>query len=135
MAIGRRMHIAAGLALLAAATPAFAADLVVTMKELTRDPAAFVGKRVVLSDCFMIGANTLSGAQCSVNPIDAAELVYIDADTWTAQAWRVIDDCNTAIIEHMCTIKVTGDVITNRRGQALILNALVEIVKRPSQAI
>jgi hypothetical protein len=121
--------------LLCAALPAVASEFIVTMSELTRNPLAFAGQRVVLSDCFMIGANALSGAQCSVNPIDAATLVYVDSDTWTAQARRLIDECNTAIIEQMCVIKVTGDVTTNRRGQAVILNAIVEIVSRPSQAI
>ena len=131
-----RAAMAVGLALLgAAAPPAFAADIVVTMRELARDPEALAGKHVVLSDCFMIGSNPFSGAQCSVNPIDSATLVYIDSDTWTAQARRLIDDCTTAIIEQMCTIKVTGDVAINRRGQALILNAVAEIVNRPSQAL
>jgi hypothetical protein len=130
----RRTGVAFAL-LVCAALPATASDFLVTMKELARNPVAFVGQHVVLSDCFMIGANNLSGAQCSVNPIDAATLVYVDSDTWSAQARRLIDECNTAIIEQMCVIKVTGDVTTNRRGQALILNAIVEIVTRPSQAI
>jgi len=121
--------------LLCAALPAVASEFIVTMSELARNPLAFAGQRVVLSDCFMIGANDLGGAQCSVNPIDAATLVYVDSDTWTAQARRLIDECNTAIIEQMCVIKITGDVTTNRRGQAVILNAIVEIVSRPSQAI
>ena len=133
--MGWRTRIAAGLVLLGASPPVFAADIVVTMAQLARDPAAYAGKRVVLSDCFMIGSNPFSGAQCSVNPIDSAQLVYIDSDTWTPQAHHLIDDCTTAIIEQMCTIKVTGDVTINRRGQALILNALIEIVSRPSQAI
>ena len=123
------------VALIGAAPSAFAADIVLTMAQLAADPAAYAGKHIVLSDCFMIGSNPFSGAQCSVNPIDAGTLVYIDSDTWTSQARHLIDDCTTAIIEQMCTIKVTGDVTINRRGQALILNALVEIVSRPSQAI
>ena len=78
-----RTRIAAGLALLlaAAAPAAVAADLVVTMADLAADPTAFVGKRVVLSNCFMISGNLQTGAQCSVDPIDAATLVYIDSDT------------------------------------------------------
>src|SRR5215468_4505368 len=79
---------------------ATAADVTVTMKELTHNLDAYVGKRVVITDCLMIAADDLIGAQCSVNPIDSNTLAYIDSDTWTAQAKKITEDCETAIIEN-----------------------------------
>jgi hypothetical protein len=117
--------------LVALAGSAGAADYLVTMAEICKNLDAYVGKRVIITDCLMIGANNFAGAQCSVNPIDSATLVYIDSDTWAPQARKLANDCTTAIIEQMCTLKVTGDVAKNVRGQPFILGATLEIVKRP----
>src|SRR3954451_23010818 len=124
---------AAGIALavVAATAGARGADLLVTMAELCKDVDGYVGEHVIISDCLMIGANNFAGAQCSVDPIDSTKLVFIDSDTWTAQARKLANDCTTAIIEQMCTLKVTGQVQKNARGQPFITGATLEIVKRP----
>lgn len=114
------------------ATPASAVDFAVTMAELARNPAAYVGQRVIVSDCLMISFTRILGAQCSVSPIDAGILLYVDSDTMEPAAVKLAEGCFALEESRMCTLKVTGEVSLNYRYQAVILRATVEVLKRPA---
>jgi hypothetical protein len=108
-----------------------ATEYAVKMRDLARNPGEYVGDRVVISDCLMISFSTILGAQCSVEPIDASILVYVDADTLAPAAVRLADDCSTMDPTRMCVLKVTGEVALNYRFQPIIRHATLEIVRRP----
>jgi hypothetical protein len=112
------------------APPAAAVDFAVKMAELTRNPAAYVGQRVIISDCLMISFTKILGAQCSVSPIDASILLYVDSDTMSAAALKIAEGCQALEETRMCTLKVTGEVSLNYRYQPIIINGTLEILKR-----
>ena len=67
----------AGLALALTAGSASAQDAV-AIADLAKDPGAYAGKQVLISDCMVLGFNTIVGAQCTTKPMDPSMLVYID---------------------------------------------------------
>lgn len=118
----------AGLALALTAGGAFAQDAV-AIADLAKDPGAYAGKQVLISDCMVLGFNTIVGAQCTTKPMDPSMLVYIDADSWAANTPEVLKPCDGMDIMKLCILKVTGEVAQNPAGQALIKNATVEFVE------
>src|SRR5687768_9746037 len=104
-----RTTIAGGIAC-ALVADAAALEYAVKLRDLARNPVSYVGERVVISDCLMISFSTILGAQCSVEPIDASVLVYVDADTLPPAAMKLADGCSTMDPARMCVLKVTGDV-------------------------
>ncbi len=114
------------------ATVASAADFAVKMADLARNPASFVGQRVVVSDCLMISFNRILGAQCSVSPIDASVTLYVDADTMDDPTKKLAESCFSVEESRMCTLKVTGEVSVNYRYQAVIVRGTLEVLKRPA---
>lgn len=103
----------------------------VTMADIGKDPAAFKGKKVVISDCMVISWNEIIGAQCGIKPMGSSDvLVYIDAGTWSAKTKTDIVPCDGMDISKMCIVKVTGDADLDSRGKALIKNAEIEILER-----
>jgi hypothetical protein len=114
------------------AAAAGAVDFSVTMAEVARNPADYVGQRVVISDCLMISFSTILGAQCSIEPIDAAVVVYVDADDLSAAEKRLADACSTTDVNRMCVLKVSGEVTLNYRYQPVLMKAKLELVRRPA---
>jgi hypothetical protein len=111
---------------LAGAAPSIAVD----WADLARSPDTYVGKRVVVGDCMIMGYSDLVGAQCSPAPLDAKLLGYVDVVTMSADAKRLGASCADASLEMKCLVKVTGDVAKDSRGQPLIKNATMELVRR-----
>jgi hypothetical protein len=127
-----RLPVATAALVFAATVSALAGaaqPVAVTMAELAKNPDAYVGKRIVLSDCMIMGYSSFVGAQCSPAPLNAALIAYVDVDTMTADAKKLGAECNNADITKKCLVKVTGDVAKDPRGMALIKNATMEMVK------
>ena len=114
------------------AAAASAADFSVTMAEVARNPADYVGQRVVISDCLMISFTRILGAQCSVAPIDASVTLYVDSDTMDEPTKKLAEGCFALEESRMCTLKVTGEVSLNYRLQVVILHGTLEVVNRPA---
>jgi hypothetical protein len=123
--------IAGAVAAVALGAAASTVEYAVKMRDLARNPADYVGDRVVISDCLMISFSTILGAQCSVEPIDSSVLVYVDADTLASAGLRLADGCATMDPTRMCVLKVTGEVALNYRSQPIIRHATIEILRRP----
>ncbi len=127
----RTVTAATAAMMLVTTAPAFAgaAPTAVTMAQLVKGVDMYVGKQVVIGDCMIMSYNDIVGAQCSPAPLDPALLAYVDVDTMNAAAKKIGADCNTTDINKKCLVKVTGTVTKNSRGQALIKNATIEMVK------
>jgi hypothetical protein len=78
----------------------------------------------------VMGYNDIVGAQCSPAPLDAKLLGYVDVGTMNADARRLAASCADAPIDMKCLVKVTGEVARDSRGQPLIRNATLELVRR-----
>ncbi|MFO1183661.1 MAG: hypothetical protein U1E56_02590 [Bauldia sp.] len=115
-----------------AMTGAASAQQAATVAAVAKGTDSLLGKKVVIADCMMMSYNTIIGAQCSPVPLDPGALIYVDVNTLNAAGKKLGEDCNTTDINNFCLLKVTGDVAKDSRGQALIKNATLEMVKRVS---
>jgi hypothetical protein len=113
-----------------AAVAAGAQPVSVTWAEVAGNPEAYLGKRVLVADCMVMGYSDIVGAQCSPAPLDSKLLGYVDVGTMSADARKLGASCADAPIDMKCLVRVTGDVARDSRGQALIKNATMELVRR-----
>jgi hypothetical protein len=104
---------------------AFAADIEV--KDIAANPASYDGQTVTVKNCLLTTYLEMLGGQCSTAPMNADLLVYIDADTLTAEGKAALAGCDVMDIMNLCLLDVTGAASVDGRGHPLIKSATVVV--------
>ena len=115
--------VAVALVLLSSA--AFAAD--VQVGDITANPASYDGQTVTVKNCLLTTYLEMLGGQCSTAPLNADMLVYIDADTLSADGKASLAGCDIMDIMNLCLLDVTGTASVDGRGHPLIKTATVVV--------
>ena len=113
----------AAFALLSSAV--FAADIGVA--DITANPAGYDGQTVTVKNCLLTTYLEMLGGQCSTAPMKADMLVYIDADTLSADGKAALAGCDVMDIMNLCLLDVTGTASVDGRGHPLIKSATVTV--------
>ena len=104
---------------------ALAADIEV--KDIAANPASYDGQTVTVKNCLLTTYLEMLGGQCSTAPMNADLLVYIDADTLTAEGKAALAGCDVMDIMNLCLLDVTGAASVDGRGHPLIKSATVVV--------